>query len=72
MWLNITKTSKQPNQKVGGRPKHTVLQITHTGDQQSCEKMLNNFHYSKNANQSQNEISPHTSRNDHHQIMFKQ
>ena len=37
--------NKQPNQKVGGRHKHTLLHRTHTGDQQTREKMLSIFHH---------------------------
>ena len=36
------------------------------------EKMLNIAHYSRNANQNYNEISPHTSQNDHHKKSYKQ
>ena len=34
--------NKQPNQKVGKRPKQTFLQRRHTDDQQTQEKMLIN------------------------------
>ena len=37
--------NKQPNQKVGGRPKHILLHRTHTGDQQTRKKMLSIFHH---------------------------
>ena len=37
--------NKQPNQKVGGRPKQTFLQKRHTGVQQTHKKMLNITHY---------------------------
>ena len=37
--------NKQPNQKVGGRPKQTFLQRRHTDDQQTREKMLSIFHH---------------------------
>ena len=33
--------NKQPNQKVGGRPKYTFLQRSHTDGQEAHEKMLN-------------------------------
>ena len=36
---------KQPNKKMGGRPKQTFLQRRHTDDQQIPEKMLNTAHY---------------------------
>ena len=53
---------------VGGRirPKQTFLQRTHKDGQQTHEKMLNIAHYYRNANQSYNEVSPHTSKNGHH------
>ena len=37
--------NKQPNQKVGKRPKQTFLQRRHTDGQQTHEKMLNIAHY---------------------------
>ena len=37
--------NKQPNQKVGKRPKQTFLQRRHTDGQQTHEKMLNTAHY---------------------------
>ena len=43
--------NKQPNQKIGQRTKQTFLQRRHTDDQQTHEKMLNNPHYERNANQ---------------------
>ena len=36
--------NKQPNQKMGGRPKQTFLQ-RHTDGQQAHEKMLNTAYY---------------------------
>ena len=56
MQLNIRK--KQPNQKVGKRPKQTFLQRRHTDGQQTHEKMLNITNYQRNANQNYNEVSP--------------
>ena len=32
--------------------------------------MLNKTYYWRNANQNDNEISPHTNQNDHHQKMY--
>ena len=40
MWLNIKK-NKQPNPKMGRRPKQTFLQRRHTDCQQTHGKMLN-------------------------------
>ena len=64
--MQADQKNKQPNQKVGKRPKQTFLQRRHTDDQQTHEKMLNITHYQKNANQNYNEISPHTNQNGHH------
>ena len=66
MQLNNKKKNKQPNQKVGRRPKKIFLQRRHTDDQQTHEKMLNT-HYQRNANQNLNEVSPHTRQNGPHQ-----
>ena len=65
MQLNIKK--KQPNQKMGRRPKQTFLQRRHTDGQQTHEKMLNITNYSRNSNQNYNEVSLHTGQNGHHQ-----
>ena len=43
MWLNIKK--KQPNPKMGRRPRETFLQRRHTDGQQAHEKMLNSANY---------------------------
>ena len=37
--------NKQPNQKVGGRPKQMFLQRRHADSQEKHEKMLNIIHY---------------------------
>ena len=66
MQLNTRKT-KQPNTKVGKRPKQTFLQRRHTD--KTHEKMLNIAHYYRNANQNYKEISPHTGQNGHHQSL---
>ena len=50
---------------MGGRPKQTFSQRTHTDGQEAQAKMFNIANYQKNANQSYNEISPHTSQNGH-------
>ena len=44
MQLN-TRKNKQPNQKVGGRPKQMFLQRRHADSQEKHEKMLNITHY---------------------------
>ena len=62
MQLNI-KRKKQPNPKMGRRPKQTFLQRKYTDFQdfqQTHERMYLTNHY-RNANQNYNEISPHTS-----------
>ena len=71
MQLNNNKT-KQPNQKMSGRPKQTFLQRRHTDGQKAHEKMLNITDYQRNANQNYNEVSPHTGENGHHQKIYKQ
>ena len=35
------KKNKQPNQKMGRKPKQTILQRRHTGGQQAHKKILN-------------------------------
>ena len=52
---------------IGKRPKQTFLQRRHTDGQQAHEKMLNITNHQGNANQNQNEISPHTCQNVYHQ-----
>ena len=42
--LNIKK-NKQPNQKMGRRPKQTFLERRHTDGQKAHEKMLNITNY---------------------------
>ena len=69
MQLNIKK-NKQPNQKMGGRPKYTFLQRRYTNGQQTHEKMLNITNYQRNANQNYNEVSPHTSQNGHNKKIY--
>ena len=60
MQLNIKK-KKQPNRKMGRRPKQTFLQRRHTDGQEAYEKLLNITSYQRNSNQNYNEVSPHTS-----------
>ena len=43
------------------------FQIGHTDGQQTRENILNITNYQRNANQNHNEVSPHTSHNDHQQ-----
>ena len=43
--LNNNKKIKQPNHKMGRRPKQTFLQRRHTDDQKAHEKMLNIANY---------------------------
>ena len=63
------KESKQPNQKMGRRPKQTFLQ-RHVDGQQAHEKMLNIANYQRNANQNHDEI-PHTYQYGYHQKEHK-
>ena len=74
MQLNInthTHTHKQPNQKMGRRPKYTFLQ-RHKDSQKAHEKMLNITDYQRNANQNYSEILSHTNQNGHHQKVCEQ
>ena len=70
MQLNIEK-NKQPNPKMGRRPKQTFLQRRYTDCQQTHERMLNITTHQRNANQNYNEISSHTGQNVHHQKICK-
>ena len=56
-----------PLKKMGRRLKQTFLQRRHTDGQQAHEKMLHIANYQKNANQNDNEVSPHTNQNGYHQ-----
>ena len=49
MQLNIKK-NKQPNPKMGRRPKQIFLQRKHTDGQQAHKKMLNIVNHQRNAN----------------------
>ena len=71
MQLSIKK-NKQSNQKFGRRPNQTFLQRRHTDGQEAHEKLLTITNYQRNANQNDNEVSPHTSQNGHHQKIYKQ
>ena len=63
-----TIPEKQPaQQKVGRRPKQTFSQKRQTDGQETHEKMLDTAHHQRNANQSYNEVLPHTSQNGHYQ-----
>ena len=50
MQLNIKK-NKQPNPKMGRRPKQVFLQRRHKDGQEAHEKLLNSTNYQRNANQ---------------------
>ena len=63
--------TKQPNQKMGSRPKQTCLPRRDTDGQQAREKMLIIANYQRNANQNCNEVLPHSSQNGHHQKVYK-
>jgi len=49
-----------------GRRSETFLQRKHKDGQRAHEKMVNTINYQRNANQNYNEVSPHTSQNNHH------
>ena len=70
MQLNIKK-NKQPNQKMGRRPKQTFLQRRYTDGKEAHEKLLNITNYQRNANQNYNEVSPPTGENGHQQKIYK-
>ena len=57
---------KQPNRKMGRRPKQTCPQRRHTDGQQAHEKILNIANYQRNVNQHYNEVPPHTNPSGHH------
>ena len=65
--ISSISKNKQPNQKMGGRPKQTFLQRRHTDGQHTHEKILITNYY-RNANQNYND----TSQNSHHQKIYKQ
>ena len=65
MQLNIKK-NKQPNQKMGIRPKQLFLQRRHTDGQPTHEKILDITSYQRNANPNYSEILPLTYQNGHH------
>ena len=44
-FATTTTKNKQPNQKMGKRPKQTFLQRRHADGQKAHEKMLNNTNY---------------------------
>ena len=50
---------------MGGGYEQTILQRRNAGGQQAHEKMLHIANYQGNANKNHNEISPHTSQDDH-------
>ena len=56
---------------MGRRPKQTFFQRTHTDGRQTHEEMINITKYQRNANQSYNKVSPHTSQKGHHQTLYK-
>ena len=47
--------------------KQTFFQRRYSGNQQTCEKMLNITNQQGNANQNHNEKPPHTCQNGYHQ-----
>ena len=55
------KKPKQPNQRMGRRPKQMFLQRRHTDGQQVHEKILIIANYQRNADQNYIEVSPQTS-----------
>ena len=72
-FIQLNNKNKQPNQKMGERPKETFLQRKHAGwpirHMKRCSALLT---IRQNANENHNELSPYTSQNDHHQKAHKQ
>ena len=66
MQLNIQK-NKEPNLKMGRRPKQTFLRGRDTDFQQTHERMLDMTNHQRNASQNYNEVSPHNGQNGHHE-----
>ena len=66
MQFNIQK-SNNPIKKMDRRSKQKFVQRRHIDEQKAYEKMLNITNHQRNTNQNQNEVSPHTSQNGHHQ-----
>ena len=70
---HITQIKKKTHKRqiifkiVGRISKFTFLQKRHTDGQQAHENMVNLTNYQRNANKNYNEVSRHTSQNDHHQ-----
>ena len=56
----MSKTNKQPNQKVGQRLNR------HKDGKKGHEKVPNITDHQRNANQNDSEVSPHTDQNGHH------
>ena len=56
---------------MGRRYKQIYLQRRHIDGQKADEKMINITNYQRNANQSYNKVSPHTSQKGHHQTVYK-
>ena len=54
------------------RPKQTFLQRRQRDGQEAHDKMSNITIFQRNANQSDNEISPHTSQKGYHHKIHKQ
>ena len=59
------------NQKMGGGPKETLIQLRHIDGQQTYEKMINITNHQGNANQNHSELSPHTHQNSYHWTELK-
>ena len=57
--------------KSGQKTKQTFFQRRHTDAQEAHEKMLNSTNYQRNADQNNNEVSPHTSQNGYYQKTYK-
>ena len=58
---------KQPDRKMGRRPRQTFFQRKQTDGQQAYGKLLNITNDQRNAKQNHNKISPHTYQNSQQQ-----
>ena len=61
---------KQPNQKMGRRPKQTCSKADIEG-QEAHEKMTNMAKQQRHANQNHNEVTPHAGQNGYHRKIYK-